>query len=235
MRRRWIVVFVACVTLLSAQPAEAVLFNFDSADWNLVGSAQIFNSPDGFLEITPNAPGVSGAAWLKGKQKVGGAWTFSLAFAINPDNGADGFAFVIHDDGRNRIGGGGGGLGYAGLRRSLAVEFDTFGNPDFGDPTFDHVSVHTRGRRANSASENASIGRAQPDDIAGANELHSAVIRYAAKRLTVTVDGVEELFVPIDIPRKLDLTRGKAFIGFTGATGGFSQLQHVAEWGFTRP
>jgi hypothetical protein len=234
MRRRWIVVLVTFVTLLAAQPAAA-LEGFDPAEWNLVGNARIHNPPNGFLEITSDAPGLKGAAWRTGKQRVAGAWTFSFNFAINPDNGADGFAFVIQDHGRSRIGAGGGGLGYAGLRRSLAVEFDTFGNPELGDPTFDHVSVHTRGRRANSASEGASIGRAQPDDIAGADELHGAVIKYAAKRLTVTVDGVEELFIPIDIPRRLDLTRGKAFIGFTGATGGFSQLHHFLNWSFTRP
>jgi hypothetical protein len=48
--------------------------------------------------------------------------------------GGDGFAFVIHADGNTSaaLGGGGGGLGYAGIRNGLAVEFDTLFNGGSG-------------------------------------------------------------------------------------------------------
>ena len=70
-------------------------------------------------------------------------------------HGGDGFAFVLHRDANDTwaVGSDGRGLGYAGIRNSLAVEFDTFYNPDgihpskpMGSDLFvDHVAVHSRG------------------------------------------------------------------------------------------
>ncbi len=60
--------------------------------------------------------------------------------------GGDGLAFVVHGDpaaGSAALGEGGGGLGYAGLPRAVAVEFDTWFNPGggSGDLPYDHVAV----------------------------------------------------------------------------------------------
>lgn len=72
--------------------------------------------------------------------------------------GGDGLAFVVHDDanGTAALGAGGGGLGYDGLRRSVAVELDTDYNPGEGahdgDPApADHVELRSRGADANDA------------------------------------------------------------------------------------
>lgn len=60
-------------------------------------------------------------------------------------NGGDGFAFVIHNDANfsKAIGHPASGLGYAGLRNALAIEFDTWSNtePGIDDLLFDHVAV----------------------------------------------------------------------------------------------
>ena len=71
--------------------------------------------------------------------------------------GADGFTFVIQNSDSSLFGGGGssalgstgGGLGYAGIPNSLAVEFDTWFNPVLGDPNGNHISVHTAGTLQN--------------------------------------------------------------------------------------
>jgi len=61
--------------------------------------------------------------------------------------GGDGFAFVIHGDpnASHALGGAGSGLGYAGLRNALVVEFDTWQNPEpgmaEGPLQLDHVAV----------------------------------------------------------------------------------------------
>ena len=56
-------------------------------------------------------------------------------------HGGDGFAFVIHLDpnATKTLGQPGEGLGYAGIRNSLVVEFDTWYNPSQGDHFTDHV------------------------------------------------------------------------------------------------
>ena len=58
-------------------------------------------------------------------------------------HGGDGFAFVVHNDGAGSAALGGGGMGYGGLSNALAVEFDTWYNPEpaVADSIFDHVSI----------------------------------------------------------------------------------------------
>lgn len=77
--------------------------------------------------------------------------------------GGDGFAFVLRDDtddapGRESVGAPGPGLGYQGLRRSLAVEFDTWHNPLNDEPYERHVAVHTNGAEPNDAHHGARLG-----------------------------------------------------------------------------
>ena len=61
--------------------------------------------------------------------------------------GADGFAFVIQNEGLNELGQSGMGMGYHDINNSLAVEFDTWHNPEMLDDYENHISVQTRGWR----------------------------------------------------------------------------------------
>lgn len=56
-------------------------------------------------------------------------------------HGGDGFAFVLQLDPNvtSTLGQGGEGMGYAGIRNALVVEFDTWYNPEQGDLFTDHV------------------------------------------------------------------------------------------------
>lgn len=80
---------------------------------------------------------------------------FSTAFAFRITNaggisdcegisGADGFTFAVQSVSES-IGGAGDGLGYAGIPRSVAVEFDTYCNWQQNDPSSNHVSFNTGG------------------------------------------------------------------------------------------
>jgi hypothetical protein len=61
--------------------------------------------------------------------------------------GGDGFAFVVHNDVQQEfaLGSGGMALGYGGLQNALAIEFDTWFNPELLDVYENHVSVHVSG------------------------------------------------------------------------------------------
>lgn len=72
--------------------------------------------------------------------------TFCLYLGSN-DSGADGFAFVMRGPGSNSYGNDGGGLGYGndggpnGIFPSIAVEFDTYYNPEYNDIPEDHTQL----------------------------------------------------------------------------------------------
>lgn len=61
--------------------------------------------------------------------------------------GGDGFAFVVHNDNAVSMGQPASGMGFVGIRNGIAIEFDTFYNPEQMDPWENHVAVVTRGWR----------------------------------------------------------------------------------------
>ena len=71
---------------------------------------------------------------------------FDLSFDLYLGNkdaaGADGMAFVFHNDpfGADATGNGGGFLGASGIRNGLAIEFDAYQNAAFGDIADDHTN-----------------------------------------------------------------------------------------------
>lgn len=99
-------------------------------------------------------------------------------------HGGDGFAFVLHHDDAttSAIGDSGRGLGYAGIENSLAVEFDTWYNPDVNhtatgvDLVVDHMAIHSKGKDANSAAESASLGQQRPHSL-GDGKVHVVKVR----------------------------------------------------------
>jgi hypothetical protein len=165
-----ILVFGVCAP--SAMGQGFVLPNFSSTSGlTLDGRAAQSGSGAGtVLRLTPASKGLPGAAWYNTAQPVAGGFTTVFTFQIsdsNPTSGdfpADGFAFVIQNDGRGTAAldtDGGGSIGYGSspdvpglgtpISNSLAVEFDTYQNT--GDPDANHIAVQSCGMGANNADE----------------------------------------------------------------------------------
>ena len=123
------------------------------------------------LRLTPSEQFRRGAAWHRSRQRVVDG--FEVIFSFQLDNGArmcktvralvtgtllyercqltpsDGIAFVIRADGApSALGRGGGSLGYGGLKQALAIELDTWSNPEMGELPASHVSVQASGPAA---------------------------------------------------------------------------------------
>ena len=126
------------------------------------------------IRLTSSSPRRAGGVWYGRRLNVREG--FDTTFVLKPSNpstrcdlmhgahshcrsrGGDGFAFVVQEDRPTALGREGAGLGYDGINNSLAVEFDTFYNPELLDVYENHVSVHSNGwRRPNSAHEEASF------------------------------------------------------------------------------
>jgi Bacterial lectin len=175
----------------------------------LNGSAGV--TEGGILQLTPASADQAGSAWYinpAGPGRTlslsnGFSTTFQFQFA-NPGGitgtnglpGADGIAFMVQNSGANALGSDGGNIGITGITNSVAVQFDTWCNTEFGDTcatkdTFssaDQITVESCGAAANTVNHNASptcsFGTIDLSTIAtpiylADGKVHTAQISYA--------------------------------------------------------
>jgi hypothetical protein len=206
---------------------------------------------DRFLRLTPSLRIQSGSAWLANRQDVQNGFSTMFQFQMSArgdvfkdeetkDTGGDGFAFVIQNEGPKAMGNPGGGMGYAGIANSLAVEFDTWDNNESGhfllrDPDDNHVSVQTRGTAKNSEFKGCSLGLTPNLPELSDGEIHTVKIEYVPGTIVVYVDDMElpVLAVKADLSSLLALEDGKAWVGFTAATWDSYENHDILNWAFT--
>jgi hypothetical protein len=217
-----------CAGIATAQPCGQYSFAYptfaQASDLALNGDASIVGNA---LRLTPDAEGASGSAWFS-ILRVEAADTWATRFRFRLNGTADGFAFVIQNESLNALGSSGSGLGYDGITRSLAVEFDTFSFP--GEFPADHVSVQTGFGAPTSSSDSQSLAHSPlPFDL-NDNQEHEAFIAYEFGRLRVWVDG--ELH--IDTLAPMDVLFGSCgYVGFTAGSGLATAEQWITSWSFT--
>lgn len=247
MRQRLTVLAMAGLLLTSPVLAQFNFSDFSGAGGSLYlnGNAAIVGSA---LRLVPAEYLKVGSAYHISKQhlSLSGGWTTTFQFRItnpgggsdrNNDPGADGFTFIIQDSSSSALGSAGGGLGYAGIPRSLAVEFDTWYNTEFSDDfNSNHVAVHTRWRNPNSETQVARLGVANvPFDLED-GQVHTATIAYnGSGQLSISLDGVPTLTVNFNHNDYLQIldSSGFAWVGFTASTGGAWENIDILNWSFT--
>ena len=252
MNSHWfLILFVAGVILLSSASDFSLMQAQTSFPaMNLVENAVMLEDR---LSLTGNEGMQTGAAWLIEKQQVADSFEATFAWQImraNPRRGAEGFAFVIHNDDDHpfphiRIGEGRNGLGYVGIPNSLAIEFDTVQNPpiDFaqgtlGDPNDNHISVQRRGIEPNNANTDFSLGYTTQGEPAipsfADGGVHTTKVAYQPGTLTIFLDDMTNpvLTVPVDLGTTLRLDNGTAWVGFTAATGRRFQAHDIRSFSF---
>lgn len=205
------------------------------------GSAQLINS-NSILRLTSGTSQVSAAWWVK--KPVSNAFSTTFTFQITPVQGqelADGFAFLIQNAAGEAntlgIGGSGGYLGYTGISNSLAIEFDTYRNTDFRDPTafLYHVGIQSNGTGPNS-SNHGDANLKIHTDLVQANiadgAVHKATVTYDGTTLSVFLDGATTPLtsVAVNLGTLLNLDSGTAFVGFTAATGTSQENSDLLSW-----
>ncbi|MEV6597200.1 L-type lectin-domain containing protein [Actinoplanes sp. NPDC051346] len=191
----------------------------------LVGSAAVDGTA---LRLTSDTKRQAGAAWSR--MKINPKMSFDTTFDVSMTGAvghADGVAFVLQNDGPRAIGGHGGSLGYGGMTHSVAVEFDTFRNPN--DVDNNHVAVVTGG-----ASDQAQ-SMVAPSPIQMFGQTVRVRITWLAKTKTLKVrvralggPGMKILEERIDLRKALGYK--KAFVGFTGGTGEDVSVQKITNW-----
>jgi glucose/arabinose dehydrogenase len=231
---------VAVATMTGATRGDINFPTFPGgAGLTLVSDASVTGN---VLRLTPSDNDQVGAAWFTTPQTVGAGFSTTFTFRISAQDagGADGFAFVIQNSAVNAIGEGGCQIGYDPIPNSVAVEFDTYQSTACGagavnDVNDNHISIHTRGVQPNSAQESASIGAATtlPDMSDGA--VHTVKIDYFPGEMDVYLDDMTtpRITAGIVLDGMLSLNTGKAWVGFTAATGGAAERHDIRSWTFT--
>ena len=149
------------------------------------------------------------------------------------NGGADGIALVIQNSSDFELGGGGWGIGYMGIPRSLAIEFDTWQNSEAND---NHVSIQSLGLLPNSPESVATIAQNTLIPYLSDGQIHVVKIAYVMPgELLVFLDDLSSpvLAVPVDFTSLLQLTDGTAWVGFTSATGAAYENHDILNWSFT--
>ncbi|MEZ6039525.1 MAG: Calx-beta domain-containing protein [Planctomycetaceae bacterium] len=206
----------------------------DPTGLNLVRHATAPAGTNNALRLTPQLTSQQGAAWFASPQLLSVGFETEFEFQTAGD-GSDGFAFVVQNSQDDALGGVGGGLGYKSIANSLAIEFDTFQNSETNDPNNNHVGVHTMGAAPNSNHESASLGTVTPAFDINDGNIHQVKVVYQPGTMAIFLDDFVSpaLTVAVDLAETLDLDVGKAWVGFTGVSGGDAQSHDILSWEYS--
>lgn len=185
--------------------------------------------------ITPDQLTQTGAVWYNNPIDLNASFTiqFDADFGNKDANGADGMVLVFKDSETPEIGIEGSGLSYSGISgASVAIEFDTYTNSTIGDLAADHIAILSNGSTSHIAATNLA-GPVEASAIAGANIedgiAHAIEVSWDIDTQTLTVffDCEERLSYTGDIVNDIFAGNPTAYFGFTGSTGGFSNLHQI--------
>ena len=220
---------------IAATAQSAVLADYpdftDVSDLSLNGDA---HQSGNILRLTDSAPSRTGTAFTK-KKVLNHKKSFEseLSFEMHSTGGnpGDGMAFFIHSKGKSAVGDAGGGLGYASIADSVAVEFDTFDNGG-SDEQANEVAIIVNGKAGK--SKDASVPGFQ---LYGGQRY--AWVSYKAKsgKLNVFVSDTSTKPSSPMVSAKVKLQKvleGKARAGFTAASGGATETHDVLSWTLTQ-
>jgi hypothetical protein len=215
------------------------------------------------LRLTASVASQRGTAFWNNPVSVALGFETTFTFqvtALGGGGGADGLAFIIHNDPRGvlALGNHASAIGYGAfpttptgtaIANSLVVEFDMFQGIFNGiaDLSSNEISVHTGGTGDNSQGEDHSIGRANAPVNMKNGAVHTATIRYVPGTLSVLLNNIPVLSVPynfdtggqyilgtaLPVPGLSLFAGGLATIGFGASCGGAYENHDILSWTYT--
>jgi gliding motility-associated-like protein len=172
----------------------------------------------------------SGSVW--NNNRIDLRQSFDFYFIVNlgcADDGADGIAFVLQPISTS-VGSSGGGMGFSGIQPSLGITMDTYqnANPD-NDPVFDHMAIQLNGDLNHASPQ--TISPTVPISATSNNvedcqdHLLRVVWNANTNLLRIFFDGQLRLSVSRDLVANVFNNNPLVYWGFTGATGGATNIQ----------
>lgn len=203
------------------------------------------------LQLTPADTFARGAVWSRDKIDLRAPFTSMFAFRVSEGDdrgekeevpsepGADGVVFVIQNQGDNVIGNYGRGIGYDGIKRSVAIEIDTYHNGTINDPNGNHMAIQSKGRGENTSTHGTgatlAFSSAMPV-IKGDGTTYYCFIQYQQGRLDAYLNTEPSFRAPV-VSKYVDLDSligldpdGKAWVGITSGTGRSFERHDIVLW-----
>ena len=192
------------------------------------------------LRLTNNL-NQSSSAFLKERFKIAQNASFSTYFQFritepmgwtDGDNiqGADGIAFVIQTQAAS-IGGSGGGIGYAGINKSLAIEFDTWNNGSSDRNNGNHIGINING------DTNSVTLQELPTPFNNGNVWHcwidfDGVKKLLEVRISDQASRPAKALLTHSLQLLPILQQPDVFIGFSSGTGSAGNVHDILAWQF---
>jgi hypothetical protein len=230
---------LACIPAASTQ-SRADTFSYPDFRSQTGLILQGFTAPfEGKMRLTPAAGGKGrGGLWRETKQSVkdGFETTFQIQITDKYVHGADGIAFAIENNTPPQIGLAGGNICYGGLTNLLVVKFDNYHWQDHTYGSYDEIAVLAASTPTTPLWDAVSNTLASVTNhvVFSDGAVNTAKIVYVPGNLRVYLDDLENplMTVYVNLAREVDLDEGRAWVGFTAATGADWQNQDVVSWSF---
>jgi hypothetical protein len=231
---------VISAALLLSATANATTETFNDfsnvSSLTLSGDAQPIATSDGrVLRLTGALPNQSGSVF--GTATISAA-AFSSSFAFRltdlggtaPDHngrvGADGITFAIQPLSAS-LGVPGGGLGIQSISPSVAVEFDTYENVDFADPSSSHIGIDLNGNVTSVATVDVTPYLNDGNIWYAWIDCDGATLTVSLSQTSVRPDSPQLVY---QLNVRDTIGAEFAYVGFTAATGGGFQNQDILSW-----
>ena len=175
--------------------------------------------------LTPDEQLQHGGVMTEERIDLSSAFTLTFSFNLGDKDadGADGMAFVLHNDplGNQALGGLGGAMGALNIQNGLAIQLDTYQNEgDVNDIANDHTSFISTGTEE-VLSPVVDVGNIEDGDW------HTIRLFWDGESLAYTLDGAFMGRVPAETVTEMLGGSNFAYVGVTASTGGMSQLAQV--------
>ncbi|HWQ90704.1 MAG TPA: hypothetical protein VN673_03455, partial [Clostridia bacterium] len=193
----------------------------DGTAWTLNGGATLTSE---LLLLTDGGNSQARSAFLSAPVPIDG-FVAKFTYTDLTIGGADGAAFILHNDvdGAGALGAGGGALGYSEITPSAALEFNIYENSPGGRG----IAFATNG--LNASSGGPAYSSTAPVNLASGNPI-DVVLHYTGGVLSVTLtDAVAVTTFTTNYMVNLPaIVKGRtAYMGFSGGTGGITAVQQI--------
>lgn len=162
--------------------------------------------------------------------------SFEMNFGTRDADGADGMVWVLQTIGTTALGSSGSGMGFGGFAQSFGIEFDTFSNNQVSDPAqnlqdplFDHIAFLRNGNVDHDSPLNLSgpVALSATSDNVEDGQNHRVRIVWDPAQTLVQAYFDCQLRLQANIPLNTFFNNVPVYWGFTGSTGGFTNVQTV--------